>query len=208
MTTRGIRALQVGRGSVALTVLAATTAIAAGTAVALLGFVFPELGDDAAAVSEPCADPPCPPGTLPSGVELVASLPVIAPVVLVGLAFLLAAVTTGILVVDSRARGLLARCALLLAGPVVVLVGAEIVPHVATPCWAGEVPQVCEDTTDHGIDYADTVHPFGHALLGWVPLTFLYVWALRRWWPEVVPRWVPGVDRRVDVLAGSRDRQR
>ena len=52
MTTRGMRALQVGRGSVALTVLAATTAIVAGTAVALLGFVFPELGDDAAAADE------------------------------------------------------------------------------------------------------------------------------------------------------------
>ena len=200
----GSRALQVGRGSVTLTVLAATTAIVAGTAVALLGFVFPELGDDAAAVSDRSSrrgstgwrtcrwsprcwwSRPAPGGRLPPRV----------------------------LVVDSRAPRWWLRCVLLVAGPLVVLVGAELVPHVVTPCWAGEVPEVCEADWPRGIRLSrTTVHPFGHALLGWVPLTFLYVWALRRWWPEVVPRWVPGVDRRVDVLAGSdsghpRDRQR
>jgi hypothetical protein len=193
MTTRGIRALQVGRGSVALTVLAATTAIVAGTAVALLGFVFPALGDDAAAADE-----------LPSGVARVADLPLV-PTVLVMVALLLAVVSAGMVLADARTRPVVARCALLVAGPLLVLVGAEVVPHVVTPCWAGEVPDVCEADGEGGFDYPGTVHPFGHALLGWLPLTILYVWAVRRWWPEVVPRWVPGVDRGVDVLAGRSD---
>lgn len=180
MTTRGIRALRVGRGSVALTVLAATAAIVAGTALALLGFVFPELGGDAAAADE-----------LPSGVARVADLPLV-PTVLVLVALLLAVVAAGMVLADSRTRPVVARCALLVAGPVLVLVGAEVVPHVVTPCWAGEVPAVCEADGDGGFDYPRTVHPFGHALLGWLPLTILYVWALRRWWPGVVPRWVPG----------------
>ncbi len=92
----------------------------------------------------------------------------------------------------SRTRPVVARCALLVAGPLVVLVGAEMVPHVVTPCWAGEVPEICVADTDGGFDHPRTVHPFAHALLGWVPLTLLHVWALRRWWPEMLPRWVPG----------------
>ena len=55
------------------TVLAAATAIVAGTAVALLGFVFPDLGADAASESEP----------LPSGVDRVADLPVVPTVLVV-----------------------------------------------------------------------------------------------------------------------------
>jgi hypothetical protein len=192
--------MMAARGAVAMTVLAAATALVAGTAVALLGFVFPGIGSESPEpVSEPCADPPCPPESLPSGVELVASLPVVAPVLLVGAGLLLAVVAAGTLLTEDRARGTVARCALLVAGPLLVLVGAEVLPHVATPCWAGEVPGVCEATAEHGIDYADSVHPFGHALLGWVPLTILHVWSLRRWWPQVVPQWVPGGDRKADA---------
>jgi hypothetical protein len=166
---------------VTFTVLAAATAIVAGTAVALLGFVFPDLGADAASESEP----------LPSGVEQVADLPV-APTVLVVVALVLAATSAAMVLTESQARPVVLRCGLLVAGPLVVLVGAQLVPHVVTPCWAGEVPSLCEPDGNGGLDYPDTVHPFGHALLGWVPLTLLYVWTLRRWWPEVVPRWVPG----------------
>lgn len=191
MATRGTRALQVGRGSVSFTVLAAATAIVAGTAVALLGFVFPDLGADATAQPEP----------LPSGVDRVADLPVV-PTVLVVVALALAVVAAAMVLSEARTRPVVLTCALLVAGPVVVLVGAEVVPHVVTPCWAGEVPAVCESDGRGGFDFPRTVHPFGHALLGWVPLTILHVWTLRRWWPEVVPRWVPGGDRRVEALTG------
>jgi hypothetical protein len=187
--------------SVAATLLAGATAIALGTAVALLGFVWPDLGSDDAAVSEPCTNPPCPPESLPSGVELLESSPVVLPVALVGLAVLLAVAAAIAVLRDDRAGVTLARCALLVLGPVVVLVGAEVVPHVATPCWSGEVPGICEATPEDGYDYAGTVHPFGHALLGWVPLSLLHTWAVRRWWPEMVPRWVPGVRRRSDAPA-------
>jgi hypothetical protein len=76
-----------------------------------------------------------------------------------------------------------------------------VVPHVATPCWSGEIPGVCEATPEHGYDYAGAAHPFGHALLGWVPLALLHTWAVRRWWPEMVPRWVPGAQRRTEAAA-------
>lgn len=201
MAARALWAIRAGRGSVAATLMAGATAIALGTAVALLGFVWPDVGSDTTEVSETCTDPPCAPESLPSGVELVEASPTVLPVALVALAVLLAlAAAVAILRVD-RGRAVLGRCALLVAGPVVVLVGAEVVPHLATPCWAGEVPAVCEATEEHGIDYADSVHPLGHALLGWVPLVVLHVWVLRRWWPDVVPRWVPGGDSASDALA-------
>lgn len=191
MATRGTRALQVGRGSVSFTVLAAATAIIAGTAVALLGFVFPDLGADATARAEP----------VPAGIERVADLPVV-PTVLVVVALVLAVVAAAMVLSESHTRPVVLTCVLLVAGPLLVLVGAEVVPHVVTPCWAGEVPGVCEADGRGGFDFPRTVHPFGHALLGWVPLAILYVWTLRRWWPEMVPRWVPGGDRRVEALAG------
>ncbi|WP_457207745.1 hypothetical protein [Nocardioides sp. P5_C9_2] len=164
-----------------LTALAAFVAIVAGTAVALLGFVFPALGDDAAAGSE----------RPPSGVEQVAELPVV-PTVLVVVALLLAVVSAALVLVGPRPAPVVWRCVLLVAGPLVVLVGAELVPHVVSPCWAGEVPGICAADGQGGFDYPATVHPFGHALLGWVPLTLLYVWCLRLWLPRVVPGWVPG----------------
>lgn len=189
MASRGTRALQAGRGSVALTVLAATVAIIVGTAVALLGFVFPELGDDEPAEAEP----------VPSGVERIADLPVV-PTLLVVLALVLALTASAMLLADSRPRSLVARCALLVAGPLVLLAGAELVPHLVTPCRVGEIPEICVAEAEGGFDHPRTVHPLGHALLGWLPLVVLYAWTLRRWWPDVVPRWVPGSGRRVDAL--------
>ncbi|WP_156411364.1 hypothetical protein [Nocardioides sp. Soil805] len=180
MATRGTRALQAGRVSVSFTVLAAATAIAAGTAVALLGFVFPDLGDDAAEA-----------GSVPSRVDRVADLPIL-PTVLVAVALVLALASAALVLSASRTRPEVVQCVLLVAGPLVVLAGAAVVPHVVTPCLAGEVPTVCEADGQGGFDFPRTVHPLGHALLGWVPLTILYVWTLRRWWPAVLPRWVPG----------------
>ena len=190
MTTRGTRSLQVGRTSVALVVLAAAAAIVAGTAVALLGFVFPDLAEDAASRDDP----------VPSAVERVADMPVV-PTVLVLLAVVAAVVASALVLSEARTSPLVARCALLVAGPVVVLVGAELVPDVVTPCLAGEVPDVCEAGADGDLDYPATVQPFAHALLGWVPLALLHTWAVRRWWPEMVPRWVPGAQRRTEAAA-------
>lgn len=201
MAARGVWAIRAGRGSVAATLLAGATAIALGTAVALLGFVWPDVGSDTTDVSEPCTDPPCAPESLPSGVELVEASPTVLPVALVALAVLLALAAAVAILRADRGRAVLARCALLVVGPVVVLVGAEVVPHVATPCWSGEIPGVCEATPEHGYDYAGAAHPFGHALLGWVPLALLHTWAVRRWWPEMVPRWVPGAQRRTEAQA-------
>jgi hypothetical protein len=201
MAVRGVWAIRAGRGSVAAILLAGATAIALGTAVALLGFVWPDLGSDNPPASEPCTSPPCPPESLPSGVELVEASPTLLPVALTALAVLLALAAVTAVLRDDRSRTTLGRSALLVAGPVLVLVGAEVVPHVATPCWSGEIPGVCEATPEHGYDYAGAAHPFGHALLGWVPLALLHTWAVRRWWPEMVPRWVPGAQRRTEAAA-------
>jgi hypothetical protein len=77
-------------------------------------------------------------------------------------------------------------------GPVLFLVGTEIVPHLFNPCYfalelAGKrLPEFyCAYSTEWGADLADRWHPLGHALVGAMPMAVLYWWALRRWRPEV-----------------------
>ena len=67
-------------------------------------------------------------------------------------------------------------------GPLLVLVGTELVPHLlACPL----LPWTCEDHPRHGWSIAGQWHQLDHALVGAVPLTALYGWALRRWHPAV-----------------------
>ena len=130
-----------------------------------------EAGDTA------CVSPPCGPESLPD----LASLPVMLPVLLTGLAALLGIGVVLVSVARGAGRGRGALPVLLLAlGPMVVLIGAEVVPHALNPCLAGEIPGVCTRTPEYGIDYADDVHLLGHAVFGWLPLSVGFAWLTLR----------------------------
>lgn len=68
------------------------------------------------------------------------------------------------------------------AGPIIVLVGGELLPHVINPCvlpdLAGaEPPAFCVNTPD-GADVPENWHALDHALVDFLPSSLLVVW----WW--------------------------
>ena len=161
------------------------------TALALLGGAIAAATwrPDATAApvsAEVCADPPCfGGGGLPGVRDLPVVLPILGYLVAIGLG--LPSLLVGAW--DClRGRGAVGvRRLLPFVGPVLVLVGAEIVPHVASPCTAAwvlgsDLPGICERTV-HGVDIADRWHALDHALVGALPLAALYSLALRRWHP-------------------------
>lgn len=134
---------------------------------------------------EACVDPPCfDPGGLPSAREL--------PVVIPTLGYLLAVV----LGLPSLPAGiwdtLRGRWAagggrlLIFVGPVLFLIGTEIVPHVLSPCLLeaalgpNTLAGICQ-----GFELADRWHALHHTLVGAVPMAALYLLALRRWRPQI-----------------------
>ena len=135
-----------------------------------------------------CADPPCfGGGGLPGLRDLPATLPFLGYglAIVLGLPSLLAG---GWDVLRGRwTSG--GRRLVVFAGPVLFLVGTEIVPHLVSPCLpallgADWLPAVCE-RTEHGVDVKDRWHPLDHALVGGLPMAVLYWRALRPWRPDV-----------------------
>ena len=129
-----------------------------------------------------CTDEPCFNFDFP-----VAVLPLIAHVLLLGLAFagggllLLRGVVTAIRRRQLRA---LAVGVMFVVGPLMVLVGGEVVPHVLNPCvlpdLAGaEPPGFCESTPE-GADVPENWHALDHALVGFLPMSVLVAWWCRR----------------------------
>ncbi len=139
-----------------------------------------------------CPDPPCfDRGDLQPGLR---DLPAVIPV----LGYLLA-IALGLPSLLTAAwdflRGLwragIGRL-LVLVGPMLFLVGTEIVPHLFNPCYfalelAGKrLPEFyCAYSPDWGADLADRWHPLGHALVGALPMAALYWLALRRLRPDI-----------------------
>lgn len=148
----------------------------------------PETSPPPAEATE-CEDPPCFGGGGMPGPE---NLPIVIPFLGYSLAILLGvpnAVAGAWGLVRGRWRqgfqGLL-----IFVGPVVFLIGMEIVPHVINPCLVADVagdqlPRFC-GRTESGADIADRGHALHHALVGAVPMAMLYRWALRRWRPDVL----------------------
>lgn len=107
-------------------------------------------------------------------------------VVLIGVPSLLAAVWDFLR--GRRATG--GRRVLVFAGPVLFLVGTEIVPHLLNPCLFAlelggkRLPGMC-DYGEWGTDFAARWHLLDHTLVGAIPFAALYWWALRKWRPGV-----------------------
>ena len=136
-----------------------------------------------------CADPPCFGGGGLPGPE---DLPMVVPFLGYGLALLLG-VSSAIAGVWSLARGRWSegfRSLLIVVGSLLFIVGMEIVPHVINPCFAADLagnqlPRFCE-RTESGPDITSRLHALDHALVGALPMLFLYRWALRRWRADVL----------------------
>ena len=136
--------------------------------------------------------PPCFGG---GGLPGLSDLPVVLPVLGYGLAIALGlpSVLAGGWDLLRGRWGAGGRRLLAFVGPLLVLVGTEVVPHVISPCLPAELgagwqPGVCERQEHGGLDVGDRWHALDHALVGAVPMAALYWLALRRWRPELALR--------------------
>ena len=86
--------------------------------------------------------------------------------------------------------GAAGRRTLPFVGPLLFLIGMEIVPHLVNPCFLAlelggrRFPGMC-DYGEWGADLAGRWHLLEHALLGAIPFAALYWLALRKWRPDV-----------------------
>ncbi len=169
------------RWAVAFIVVAGVVAAAGGLLV--LGW-SPDLPD---APADACPDPPCF-GLDLGGASPLSVLPLIAHVVLLGVALLLGGLSLLFALataVRGRGRTMLFAAVIAAAGPVLVFVGGNIVPHVLNPCalpdLAGaEPPGFCARSSE-GADVPDAWHGLYHAAVGYLPLSLVFAWGWKRW---------------------------
>ena len=136
-----------------------------------------------------CLNPPCfGDGTLPS----VYDLPVVLSFLGYGLVILLGIPSLFVGSWDLlhgrwRVGG---RRLVAFAGPVLVFIGMEIIPHLVNPCgisWLlGQrwLPGICEYNPEWGGDFVGRWHLLNHTLVGALPLALLYGWLTGRWRPS------------------------
>lgn len=142
---------------------------------------FPDLPD---APPDACTDPPCWSLDL-GGASPLVLLPFVAHVLLLGAALLLGGLSlllSLVAAVRGDGRHVLAVGAVAVAGPLLVLVGGEVLPHVLNPCVLPELagaepPGFCTRTSE-GADVPDNWHALDHALEGFLPLSLEEAW----WW--------------------------
>jgi hypothetical protein len=151
--------------------LAVVIGLFGGVASALLWSPSQSFSSATPAV-DPCPSPPCfGDGTLPRLIDL----PVVLPVIGFMLATLLGAPSLLVGVWDLMRKRLRLGAWRVLAffGPLFVLVGMEVIPHVLNPCLVmfllgSEAPGLCQG------DVSDRWHALSHALIGGLPLVLLY----------------------------------
>jgi hypothetical protein len=162
-------------------------------ALALVGGVTLAVWNPETENAEPsvdvCETPPCFGG---GGLPAARDLPIILPLLGFGLAIVLG--LPGLLVgVWDLLRGRWAlggRRVLAFVGPMLIVVGTEIIPHLISPCVPAVLgidwlPPVCERSIAHGVDVADRWHALDHALVGALPMVALYGLTRRRWRPDL-----------------------
>lgn len=134
---------------------------------------------------EACVDPPCfDPGGLPRPRDLPVVIPALGYLLAIGLG--LPSLPAGLWDFLRRRWAAGGRRLLVFAGPVLFLIGNEIVPHVLSPCLleaalgTDRLAGICQ-----GFELADRWHALHHALVGALPMAALYFLALRRWRPQI-----------------------
>ncbi|CAN5887989.1 hypothetical protein BH24ACT15_BH24ACT15_26360 [soil metagenome] len=102
------------------------------------------------------------------------------------------------LVTAGRRRGRrgLGLAAVAVVGPLLVLIGGELVPHLVNPCvlpdLAGAEPPGFCVTTLEGADVPDNWHALDHAVVGFLPVSLLVAW----WWRRSASRHPIGMAQR------------
>ncbi|MDQ3044082.1 MAG: hypothetical protein M3R06_02870 [Chloroflexota bacterium] len=146
-------------------------------------------GEPSSTQANGCEDPPCFGG---GGLPGASDLPTVLPFLGYGLAFLLGAPSalTGVWSIVRGRWSLGWRSLLVFVGPLLFIIGTEIVPHVVNPCLVADLvgedlPGLCE-RTESGADIAGRGHALYHTLVGALPMLALYAWALLRWRPKVL----------------------
>jgi hypothetical protein len=157
-------------------------------AVALVaGLLYPasrtSIPEDPLLQSFDCPAPPCFPQTFASRAgDLAVRLPPFgyAAALLLSLPGLAVGVRHLLAGRDAKARPAL----LAFFGTLIVLVGIDILPHVANPCLTNgpKLTAICGEFAGRW-DVQDRWHTMLHALLGAVPMTLLFAWASGRWRP-------------------------
>ena len=167
-------------------VVSVTLALLGGVAVAVWNPDTDAPPDDTTA----CTDPPCfGGGGMPGAADLPTVLPFLGYVLAMALGLPGAVAGAWSLVHRRWSQGL--NRLLVFVGPLLLVVGMEIVPHVVNPCLAADLagdrlPRFC-GRTESGADIADRGHALYHAVVGALPMVLLYRWSLRRWRPAVLP---------------------
>lgn len=163
-------------------------AIIAGILIAVLGSVVVAVVDPVATpapTQQQCADPPCLGG---DGLPGAADLPMALSMFAYGIAAL-SGVPVGILALATMARRSWRSAIRMLIpalGPLLVLIGTELVPHVVNLCLAAHLlnlplPAFCTHG-EHGVDVVDRLHLLQHTIFGAIPLGTAYWLALSRWY--------------------------
>ncbi len=161
-----------------------TIGLVGGAIVAIIG-----QPSESTQVVDECVNPPCLGG---GGMPGLQDLPMGITMMGYGLAILLG-VPSLLAAVWDFLRGRFGAGATRLftfVGPVLFLVGMEIVPHLLNPCFLAlelggkRFPGMC-DYGDWGADFAGRWHLLDHTVVGAIPFAALYWLALRRWRPDV-----------------------
>ncbi len=174
---------RLARWGVLVVVVAGVVAVASGVLALLWSPDLPAAPPDA------CLDPPCF-GLDLGGASSLVLLPLFAPLGLLGVALLtggLSLVLSFVAAVRGHGRRVLTVGVVAVVGPLLVLVGGEVLPHLLNPCalpdLAGmEPPGFCVRTSE-GVDVPDDWHALDHALVGFLPLSLALAW----WWKRREP---------------------
>lgn len=129
--------------------------------------------------SDDCLRPPCGPESMPGLRDIATVLPILGYllVIVLGIPSLFAGAWD-----LARARLMDGSFRLLaFVGPLLVLVGMEILPHLVNVGLCAVVTQLCT-----GTDISDRWHPLDHAVLGALPMTALYWWIRQKLLRELV----------------------
>lgn len=170
-----------GRGSVAVVVIA----VVAGTVCAAIYAVLDPPDPPAPPGREACPQPPCFDLDLPSGVELLNAV--------TGLGLVVALVLGGLAAAGLVLRGPrdFRAGALLVLGPLVVLVAMELIPHLVNPCLVIDIAGAQSPGWCEASDVSGRWHSLHHVVVGAVPAALGYLAIIRRRRPELSPRGSP-----------------
>lgn len=163
---------------------------ALSVAAGVLAAATYQASDSATTYVDPCPNPPCFGG---GGSPSLADIPGILPIFGLLLAALLG--LPGLLYAASRflrRRSSRSRRVLPFAGPLLVLVLMEVLPHLLNPCVIADATEVvlppgCS-RGENGADVSDRWHTVDHALVGGVPAALGYRTLLLRRRPDLVDR--------------------